>query len=88
MSVEIQKPEIGSLWVHRDKGTLYVVYDYTNEATERPDKYPVSISYLRLEDGTKWSRSLDLWHDSYLPTGDTLPIANIKQLLHELIGLS
>ena len=87
MSESLQKPEIGSLWIHRTSEKLYVVYDYTNEHTERPEEYPVSISYMRLEDGTKWSRTLDRWHASYVDTGNLLPITNIEEDLHQLIGL-
>lgn len=57
-------PEIGSMWCNKESQYLYRVYDYTNLETTRND-YPIRISYIRLSDGTKWSRSLSDWHRSY-----------------------
>jgi hypothetical protein len=66
------KPALHSIWKNKTSGNLYVVYDYTNEESTRLDEYPVRISYKRLVDGTKWSRSLSDWHRSYIPEGKEL----------------
>jgi hypothetical protein len=63
--IEEHKPEIGSFWKNKKSGEVYRVYDYTNETANRLDEYPVRISYKRLSDQTKWSRSLSDWHRSF-----------------------
>lgn len=63
--VNNEKPKIGTYWRNKSSGRVYVVYDYTNETADRLDEYPVRISYQRLDDKTRWSRSLSDWHRSY-----------------------
>lgn len=67
MEKMIEVPELASVWRNKKSGELYGVYDYTNQKTERPDDYPVRISYMRLSDMTSWSRALTDWHRSYEP---------------------
>lgn len=56
-------PEIGSRWRHRDGHTSYTVEAITNESTERPEQYPVTIVY-RGGNGKLWSRPAHDWHRS------------------------
>lgn len=56
------KPQIGSIWRHYN-GNLYTVEGFTNEHTERHEKYPVTICY-RGENGHGWSRPLSRWFSS------------------------
>lgn len=60
--IDYDKPQIGSTWRHYN-GNLYTVEGFTNENTERPEKYPVTILY-RGENGHVWSRPLSRWIDS------------------------
>lgn len=56
------KPGILSRWIHNN-GNRYVVIGYANEATENPDKYPVTVIYMG-ENNLVWCRPLDDWHRS------------------------
>lgn len=49
-------------WKHRN-GCLYTVLFLTNEHTERPETYPVSVVY-KGDNGNVWSRPLSDWHRS------------------------
>ncbi len=55
-------PEIGSQWRHRN-GNVYTVESITNESTERPGQYPVTVVY-RGENEKLWSRPARDWHRS------------------------
>lgn len=59
-------PAISSLWRHK-KGDVYMVYDVTNEGTDKPDEFPVTISYRNIDTGRKFSRALWRWHGSFTP---------------------
>lgn len=61
-SVFMNKPGILSRWIHNN-GNRYVVIGYANEATENPDKYPVTVIYMG-ENNLVWCRPLDDWHRS------------------------
>lgn len=52
-------------WIHRDNGNEYIILGLTNLESTQPEKYPVTIIYLRLFDGTVWNRPLDRWHADY-----------------------
>jgi hypothetical protein len=68
---DIVYPDVGSVWKHHRVGTLYRVIDITNTHSINPHKYPVMVSYQRLNDGTKWSRPLYSWVIAYtLVPGD------------------
>lgn len=54
----------GTFWVHLN-GNLYEVYELTNVASDRPEKYPVMVSY-RGANGFTWSRKLSDWHRSMM----------------------
>jgi 8-oxo-dGTP pyrophosphatase MutT (NUDIX family) len=56
------KPDIDSQWKH-EKGAIYTVYDFSNEKTTQPERYPVMIHYKDVN-GDKWSRPLSDWHRS------------------------
>lgn len=60
-------PEIDSVWINKNHGTEYRVYDITNQDASpgRAEEYPIRISYERLDDGTRWTRALSDWHRSY-----------------------
>lgn len=66
-SIPSEKPEVtvGSRWLHRN-GIPYEVVMFTNEHTEYPDKYPVTVVY-RGDNGKTWSRPLSDWHRSMKP---------------------
>ncbi len=56
---------VGSRWTHTN-GNVYSVYDLTNTQSDRPDKYPVLVSYCG-SNGNTWSRKLSDWHRSMTP---------------------
>lgn len=64
-------PGINTWWKH-SSGRLYQVYDVTNLASDRPGKFPVSVSY-RGQNGKTWSRRLDDWHRSFVATDAPKP---------------
>ncbi|WP_087865314.1 hypothetical protein [Comamonas thiooxydans] len=53
-------PAIKSQWIHKN-GNRYVVVNVANQASERPDEYPVTVVYEGA-DGRVWSRPLDAWY--------------------------
>lgn len=57
MSTQI--PEIDSLWKHKEKNTLYRVILITNEKTERPEEFPITVCYQDIKIKVFWSRPLD-----------------------------
>jgi hypothetical protein len=60
-------PEINSVWINKNHGTEYRVYDITNldASPGRVEEYPIRVSYERLSDGTRWTRPLSDWYRSY-----------------------
>lgn len=67
-------PEINSVWLNKNHGTEYRVYDITNQDASpgKAEEYPIRISYERLDDGTRWNRLLSDWHRSYRPKPKTV----------------
>jgi hypothetical protein len=66
MNPETNKlPEVGSKWRHHN-GNEYVVLMIANEATERPEKYPVTVVYCG-PNSKVWCRPLSLWYASMTP---------------------
>lgn len=59
-------PEVGSLHEHHS-GRIYKVIGYANEATSRPEEYPVTIVYQNTENGMVWCRPLYDWSRSFVP---------------------
>jgi hypothetical protein len=64
-------PGLNTWWKH-SSGRLYQVYDVTNLYSDRPEKFPVSISY-RGENGKTWSRKLSDWHRSFVASNGPAP---------------
>lgn len=62
MDQKVIIPKIGSIWKH-SSGSLYVIYDFSNEKTTQPDRYPVMIHY-KDSNQDKWSRPLADWSRS------------------------
>lgn len=64
-------PSVSSTWMHRN-GNSYRVVAITN--TSKPssnvgdERYPATIVYLNVSNGTLWSRRADDWHRSFTPT--------------------
>lgn len=61
---ETEYPEYGSVWEHHPTGNIYRVLLITNQQTQRPDKYPITVVYENTNTGTTWSRPLSEWHRS------------------------
>lgn len=55
-------PAISSIWQHYS-GRLYTVLMITNEANTNPN-YPVTVVYMNVNTGSRWSRPLFDWHRS------------------------
>lgn len=51
-------------WKHRN-GNVYEVLMVANEQTAMPDRYPVTVVYQNIENGTVWSRPLSDWERSF-----------------------
>ena len=62
---QLEKPGVGSPWIHTN-GNRYTVLMLTNEHTEHPDRYPVTVVY-KGENGRIWSKSLADWYQSMTP---------------------
>lgn len=62
MSGPESKVEPGSRWRHYN-GNEYTVLVLTNEYTEHPETYPITVIYQGAN-GRIWSRRLDDWHRS------------------------
>ena len=52
----------GSLWKHKN-GNKYEVITIANSET-KTDRYPVTVIYKNIYNGSIWSRSLSDWHRS------------------------
>lgn len=59
-----EEPEVNEVWKHYN-GNLYEVLMLTNTSVEQTDKYPHTIVYKNINNGTVWSRRLDDWHRSF-----------------------
>lgn len=53
---------VNSKWVHTN-GNEYEVITIANSET-MTDRYPVTVIYRNVDNGTIWSRSLNDWHRS------------------------
>lgn len=62
--IEPKVPASGTVWEHTN-GNLYVVYDVTNAESDRPEKFPITISYHGLTNLKRWSRPLSQWYRSF-----------------------
>lgn len=51
-------------WQHTN-GNVYEVVMLANEATEQPERYPVTVVYRNVDNGTLWSRALSDWERSF-----------------------
>lgn len=60
------KPLPGRIYKHNN-GNRYQVIMLTNERTERPEQYPVTVVYFNVDNGTTWSRPLSEWSRSFTP---------------------
>lgn len=58
-------PEPGTRWRHRN-GILYDVVCLTNLPDE--ERYPCTVVYRNPVNGALWSRRLDDWHRSFIPS--------------------
>ena len=61
-AVMAEIPERDSVWVNA-RGSEYRVLLITNQASELPKKYPVTVVYVG-GNGRFWSRPLEHWHRS------------------------
>ncbi len=52
-----------SVWQHRN-GAKYRVKEFTNLGTNDHEKYPITVVYENVDNGTVWSRPLHDWHRS------------------------
>tara|TARA_R110000851_G_scaffold309817_1_gene469378 strand:+ start:245 stop:544 length:300 start_codon:yes stop_codon:yes gene_type:complete len=53
---------VGSKWLHNN-GNKYEVITISNSLTST-DRYPVTVVYRNVNNGTIWNRSLSDWHRS------------------------
>lgn len=60
-------PNIGSLWIHKEKDSIYRVLLITNEKTERPEEFPVTVCYQDVNTKAIWSRPLEQWLERVEP---------------------
>ena len=60
---------VGSLWHHKN-GNKYEVITIANSET-KTDRYPVTVVYKNIDNGTIWSRPLSDWHRSMTPLPPT-----------------
>jgi hypothetical protein len=67
-------PKTNSIWKHTN-GNIYRVILITNLLTQRPDKYPITISYenIYLPD-TPWSKKFSDWYRSMTIIDDPLEL--------------
>ena len=79
-------PRPRSVWQHRD-GDIYKVVMLANEATEQPDRYPVTVVY-RGKDGKVWSRPLSDWHRSMTPAHHEERVARRMKLAISVLLLA
>ena len=56
-------PASNTLWKH-SKGATYKVLMITNEATDKPIEYPITVVYQDTETNKVWSRPFIKWHES------------------------
>lgn len=61
-------PIEGTLWKHRN-GNLYCIVAVANLPDE--ERYPKTVVYKNVKNGTVWARRYDDWHRSFtFYTGD------------------
>ena len=72
-----QIPKKHSLWRHHSR-RLYVVVLITNEHTEHPDRYPVTVCYVG-SNGRAWSKSLKRFHETMTRCADQRVIPNLEK---------
>lgn len=63
------KPRPGQIWRHHS-GRLYRV-DSIRNTTHPSEKFPPTICYTNIANGSEWSRRLDDWHRSFTFEADT-----------------
>lgn len=63
MIEQITIPALNSLWKH-SRGATYQVLLITNEATDKPSEYPITVVYQDVENKKIWSRTLSRWYES------------------------
>jgi hypothetical protein len=52
-----------TVWKHHN-GNLYRVLFLTNITEEPEERYPLTVVYENVNNGTRWSRRADDWHRS------------------------
>jgi hypothetical protein len=73
-------PEVGSVWKHTNGG-LYSVLMITNQHSQNPERYPVTVVYSGAN-GNTWSRAASDWHRSMTPVSVPNPTrVTLKGLL-------
>jgi hypothetical protein len=75
-------PQPGDLWVHHS-GRVYRIDRITNTAHPSA-KFPPTVVYVNVKNGTEWSRALSDWHRSFKP----FQPKHVRQIayLHEKLG--
>lgn len=56
----IERPERGSMWMHRS-GRTYRVLFIANDVPDPKPEYPVTVVYEGIN-GARWAGRLDDWH--------------------------
>lgn len=54
-------PKVYSLWKHKEKLTLYKVIAVSNQKTQRPEEFPITVFYVDINTNDLWSRPLEKW---------------------------
>lgn len=62
--IDTPTPKAGDCWTHRN-GNIYEVMCLTNLPDE--PRYPTTVVYRNVNNGTLWSRPLSDWFRSFTP---------------------
>lgn len=67
-------------------GRLYVVQGFANEETQYPDKFPVTVIYENIDNGTVWTRPLSEFLEKFKPIKSQAEIEREDEI-DEMVGL-
>lgn len=67
--IDIKRVIPGQIWRHRN-GNKYIVVMITNIPDE--EKYPKTIVYMNVNNGSHWSRKYSDWHRSFTFVEDSI----------------
>ena len=56
-------PAVNSIWIHHNGNRYRVIFIANQESTQ--EKYPLTIVYENIKNGTVWTRPVNDWHRSF-----------------------